>query len=119
VFKAEKLSLNEHFSRETSCIGRENDPPTSLENLKEHISYRPKSTWKPTPGKCGALEAYIDAVESDIKKLLTNQRVIPDNLTKEERSALQTLKNRDDIVIKKKGRQRIHSCCPRQRSVHS
>ena len=63
--------------------------------------YRPKSTWEPAPGKCGALESYIDAVESDIEKLLTNQKIVPDNLTKEERSALQRLKNRDDIVIKK------------------
>lgn len=45
--------------------------------------------------------SYIDAVESDIKKLLTNQKVVPDNLTKEERSALQRLKNRNIIVIKK------------------
>jgi hypothetical protein len=80
-----RMRLKEHFSRETSCIGRDNDPPTPLEKLEEHKLYWPKSTWEPTPGKCGALEAYIDAVESDIKKLFTNQRVIPDNLTKEER----------------------------------
>lgn len=63
--------------------------------------YRPKGTWEPAPGKCGTLEPYIDAVESDIEKLLANQQVVPDNLTKEERSALQRLKNKDDIVIKK------------------
>lgn len=36
-----------------------------------------------------------------MEKLLTNQKVVPDNLTKEERSALQRLENRDDIVIEK------------------
>jgi hypothetical protein len=74
-----------------------------LKNLEEHKLYRPKSTREPAPRKCGALEAYIDAVESDIKKkLLTYQKVIPDNLTKEERSVLQRLKNRDGMVIKNK-----------------
>lgn len=63
--------------------------------------YRPKSAWEPAPGKCGALESYIDAVESDIEKLLLDPNKTQDNLSKEERSALQSLKNRDDIVIKK------------------
>lgn len=71
-----------------------------MHNLEEHKLYRPKSTWEPAPGKCGALESYIDAVESDIEKLLTNQKIVLDNLTKEERFALQRLKNRNDIVIK-------------------
>lgn len=63
--------------------------------------YRRNITWEPAPGKCWALKIYIDAVESDIEKLLTNQKVVPDNLTKEEKSALQRLENRDDIVIEK------------------
>ncbi|XP_061190260.1 uncharacterized protein LOC133198133 [Saccostrea echinata] len=72
-----------------------------LHDLEEHKLYRPKSDWEPAPGKCGALESYIDAVESDIEKLLSMPDKAPDNLSKEERSALQSLKNRDDIVIKK------------------
>ncbi|XP_062621124.1 uncharacterized protein LOC134282739 [Saccostrea cucullata] len=74
---------------------------TDLHDLEEHKLYKPKSDWEPAPGKCGALESYIDAVESDIEKLLSMPDKTPDNLSKEERSALQSLKNRDDIVIKK------------------
>lgn len=96
-----RLRLKEHFSRKDSNKDIADDPPPPLHNLEEHKLYRPKSTWEPAPGKCGALESYIDAVESDIEKLLANQQVVPDNLTKEERSTLQRLKNRDDIVIKK------------------
>nr|XP_022316718.1 uncharacterized protein LOC111120285 [Crassostrea virginica] len=76
-------------------------PGPQLHDLEKYKLYRPKSNWEPTPGKCGALESYIDAVESDIEKLLSKQANVPDNLNKEERSALQSLKNRDDIVIKK------------------
>ncbi|XP_062599980.1 uncharacterized protein LOC134261570 [Saccostrea cucullata] len=70
-----------------------------LEIMARHYVHR--SDWEPAPGKCGALESYIDAVESDIEKLLSVPDKTPDNLSKEERSALQSLKNRDDIVIKK------------------
>lgn len=46
---------------------------------------------------------------SDLERLLTKQKVVPDNLTKNERSALQKLKNGDDINIKKgnKGSTRV------------
>eukprot|EP00105_Crassostrea_gigas_P005310 XP_011418863.1 PREDICTED: uncharacterized protein LOC105322042 [Crassostrea gigas] len=71
--------LKEHFSRKDSSNDHTDEPPPPLHNLEEHKLYRPKN----------------------IEKLLTNQKIVPDNLTKEERSALQRLKNRDDIVIKK------------------
>ncbi|KAK3090867.1 hypothetical protein FSP39_015326 [Pinctada imbricata] len=61
-----------------------------------------KSTWEPGPSKCGALEAYIDAVQEGIEKLLnTNSGRSKDNLNKTERKALQSLKDNDSIVIKK------------------
>ena len=63
--------------------------------------YRPKSDWDPPPGKCGALEAYIEEVEKDIDSLLSQPQHNPDNLNREERSALQSIKDREDIVIKK------------------
>lgn len=40
-------------------------------------------------------------MQSDIKDLLSQRRYVPDNLNMEERVALQTLKNLDDIIIKK------------------
>jgi hypothetical protein len=47
------------------------------------------------------LESYIDAVEEEIDNILSKPNLTRDNLNKEERSALHTLKNRVDIVIKK------------------
>jgi hypothetical protein len=54
--------------------------------------------------QCATLESYIDAVEDEIDKFLLNPVQTRDNLNKEETSALQTLKNRHDIVIKKADR---------------
>jgi hypothetical protein len=99
-----RLRLKEHFSRKNPDSGDDlhdfNQP--NLHNLEKYKLYRSKSNWKPTPGKCGALESYIEAVESDIEKLLSKPEKTHDNLNKAERSALQSLKNRDDIVIKKR-----------------
>ncbi|XP_062596387.1 uncharacterized protein LOC134257802 [Saccostrea cucullata] len=91
-----RLRLKEHFSRKDFANSYDSSKP-DLHDLEEHKLYKPKSA----PGKCGALESYIDAVESDIEKLLSMPDKTPDNLSKEERSALQSFKNRDDIVIKK------------------
>jgi hypothetical protein len=76
-------------------------PQDAIETLEKHPFNRPKSTWEPPLGKCGALESYIDAVEEEIECILSKPNLTRDNLNKEERSALQTLKNRVDIVIKK------------------
>lgn len=51
------------------------------------------------------------AVESDIQKLLANQHVVPDNLTKKERSAL--------TEVEKKQTKDFYSGCPRQTSKSS
>ncbi|XP_061188704.1 uncharacterized protein LOC133196871 [Saccostrea echinata] len=96
-----RLRLKEHFSRKNSDDDSYDSSQPQLYDLEKHKLYRPKSNLEPAPGKCGALESYIDAVVSDIEKLLSMPDKAPDNLSKEERSALQSLKNRDDIVIKK------------------
>ena len=36
--------------------------------------FKRKSDWEPGPSKCGALEAYIDAVEEDVERLLSNNQ---------------------------------------------
>lgn len=58
-----RLRLKEHFSRKDSSNDHADDSPPPLNNLEEHKLFRPKSTWEPTPGKCGVIESYIDAVE--------------------------------------------------------
>lgn len=60
----------------------------------------------------GKLESYINAVESDIEKLLTNhQLVVPVKLTNTKMSAFQWFKNRDNIVIKKKNKSFFAAFC--------
>ncbi|XP_061196804.1 uncharacterized protein LOC133205080 [Saccostrea echinata] len=79
-----RLRLKEHFSRKDCDDDSYDSSQPQLYDLEKHKLYRPKSNWEPAPGKCGALS-----------------HMAPDNLSKEERSASQSLKNRDDIVIKK------------------
>jgi hypothetical protein len=87
-----RLRLKEHFSRKDSKEDSASKPQDAIEVLEKHPFYRPKSTWEPPPGKCGALESYIDAVEEEIDNILSKPNLTRDNLNKEERSALQTLK---------------------------
>ena len=47
--------------------------------------WKPKSTWEPAPGKSGALESYIDAVEFEIEEIFSESIKTLDNLIKEER----------------------------------
>lgn len=80
-----RLRLREHFSRKNPSKDHTDDP------------LRPCTTkWNIS----GTLESYIESAVTDLERLLTKQKVVPDNLTKNERSALQKLKNGDDINIK-------------------
>jgi hypothetical protein len=93
-----RLRLKELFSWKDTNI---DVPSQATETSELERLYKPKSTCEPPPGKCGALESYIEAVQSNIESLLFQRSYIPDNLSKAERTALQSLKDRDDIVIKK------------------
>ena len=104
-----RLRLKEYFSRpkgsRLSDIAEESSSDDEPEDVQNEYQPRPfvkKSTWEPGPSKCGALEAYIDAVQEGVEKLLNTDTVRPkDNLKKAERKALQNLKDNDAIVIKK------------------
>ncbi|XP_048729663.2 uncharacterized protein LOC125647009 [Ostrea edulis] len=103
-----RMRLKEHFSsrQKSTDFDNESDTESSSQSQEQTTSYEPdpfrvKSTWDLRPGKCPTLETYIEAVESDIEKLLQNPTQTYDNLTRDERSSIQALKTREDIVIKK------------------
>lgn len=71
-------------------------PPPWLTQLQATLVV---STWEPATGKCGAIDSYNDVFESDIEKLLTNKKVIPNKLTeKKKRCALQNIAKQNKFV---------------------
>ena len=104
------LRRKEYFSRKDKRLNAieeedsetDSDSDESASDGYQPVRFKRKSDWEPGPSKCGALEAYIDAVEEDVERLLSNnQGRVKDNLSKEERQSIQSLKNNDSIVIKK------------------
>lgn len=65
---------------------------------KQH-RFKKKSTWNPPKNREPALEAYVKAVENDVRRLTRSTRR-KDNLTPSEREAMTHLRTRTDIVIK-------------------
>ena len=59
-----------------------------------------KSTWVPPPGKFSSLDHYIQRCWTEIGQLDFRKRIRNQNLTQEELTALKSLRNRTDIVIK-------------------
>ena len=59
-----------------------------------------KSTWVPPPGKFSSLDHYIQRCRTEIGQLDFRKRIRNQNLTQEELTALKSLRNRTDIVIK-------------------
>ena len=91
-----RLRLKERFYVDTSdqddsTVDNPNSPVIQTNFVK-------KSNWIPPPSKSLTLEAFIQAVEKDVTNLDTKSS--HDNLTANERKALQNLKNNGDIVIK-------------------
>ncbi|XP_041461177.1 uncharacterized protein LOC121412433 [Lytechinus variegatus] len=70
------------------------EPPSDPEPF-----YR-KSTWTPPKNRVPSLETYIQAVSSQVCSTDTLDTRAHDNLPREERHALSSLKNRSDIIIK-------------------
>nr|XP_054761537.1 ankyrin repeat, PH and SEC7 domain containing protein secG-like [Lytechinus pictus] len=70
------------------------EPPSDPEPF-----YR-KSTWTPPKNRVPSLETYIQAVSSQVCSTDTLYTRAHDNLPREERQALSSLKNRSDIIIK-------------------
>ena len=73
------------------------------DNDNEYSPFRKRSHWTPPPNRNMALETYIKALMKDFEKELHQRpkKFYRDNLTKDEREALFSLKTRTDIVIKR------------------
>ena len=96
-----RLRLKAHFSspQESGEMDISQTPDRSEDTTFE--SLKPKTShWTPPPGKFGSLDYYITKCRSEVNKLNFKQRPVKDNLTPEERSALTSLRQRADIVIK-------------------
>ena len=96
-----RLRLKAHFSspQVSSEMDISQTPDRSEDTTFE--SLKPKTShWTPPPGKFGSLDYYITKCRSEVNKLNFKQRPVKDNLIPEERSALTSLRQRADIVIK-------------------
>lgn len=102
--------MNEHSSRKDNT----DDPSPPLNIKEEHKLYRPKSTWEPAPGNCEAL--YVIHWCYWVQHWKTSCQLTSRPWQSDERSALQSLKNWDDIYNHLK---RIYSGCPGHLSVPS
>ena len=86
---ARRLRLKEYF------YGRES---SEYYNPEDDNPFKRKSTWTPDKNREPALDLFIHLITKDI--LNTKPLKIADNLTKQEREALENLTERNDIVIK-------------------
>jgi len=73
------------------------DKDDKADDTTAYNPFKPKSTWNP-PKRNYKLEQFLDSVCKDIKSIKFNNRV--DNLSSEERQALRSLRNNQQIVIK-------------------
>ena len=55
--------------------------------------------WNPPNNASKSLEVYISAMKNSILRIFKEKKDVKDNLTQEERSALQNLKDQKDIII--------------------
>jgi hypothetical protein len=70
------------------------DEPSS-----EPEPFRKKSTWVPPKNRVPAMETYVQVVSSEVNNSAPTHR-IQDNMPREERQALNSIKTRTDIIIK-------------------
>ena len=98
---ARSLRIKEYF------LAKERDFPVDGSSDSEDDNEIPfpifrnkKSSWNPKPSKNTTLESFIDLVKIDVQTTASKNIPTHSNLTPVEKSAIQELKERDDIVIK-------------------
>ena len=92
-FRRLRLKAHFHDSEDEHHEGdNQHDPFTKFDNKT--------STWTPPDGKFSALDHYIDRCRRSIASRNYTRRPNFSNLTHEEKTALQDLKRRNDIIIK-------------------
>lgn len=98
-----RLRIKEYFHAKEK--NGDNEVETSVsdgteEELPIINRFKKKSDWIPKPSKNTTLESVINLIKSNVTNSANTNTHQHDNLSKEERSALYSLKERDDIVIK-------------------
>ncbi|XP_063411202.1 uncharacterized protein LOC134694136 [Mytilus trossulus] len=98
---ARTLRIKEYFGNKDREEDNEGDTATS--NSEDEIiipHFKKKSSWIPKPSKSATLEDVIDKIKSDVVHLASNKYSSFYNTTPDEKKAIQSLRNRHDIVIK-------------------
>ena len=94
-----RLRLKHFFHDKNEQDNTETDDDNENEGADETTHrYKKTSTWTPPKNLDPALDSYIHNIERDITNIQPTK--ISDNLTTQERDALQKLTTRTDIVIK-------------------
>ena len=77
------------------------EQPSDEPQRDEFESLKPKkSNWTPPDGQFTSVDLFVKKCRLDIQKLNFNKSLKFSNLSKEERTAHQNLKTRNDLVIK-------------------
>ena len=100
---ARRLRIKEYFDskdKESNDTTENSNSDNTEEEAPVIPKFRKKSDWIPKPSKNKTLESVIHLIKSDVKNIANQDSTTHGNLSKEERSALNSLKDRDDIVIK-------------------
>ena len=88
-----RVKLKAHF--------HDKEQPSDEPQRDEFESLKPKkSNWTPPDGQFTSVDLFVKKCRVDIQKLNFNKSLKFSNLSKEEWTAHQNLKTRDDIVIK-------------------
>ena len=88
-----RVKLKAHF--------HDKEQPSDEPQRDEFESLKPKkSNWTPPDGQFTSVDLFVKKCRVDIQKLSFNKSLKFSNLSKEEWTAHQNLKTRDDIVIK-------------------
>ena len=88
-----RVKLKAHF--------HDKEKPSDEPQRDEFESLKPrKSNWTPLDGQFTSVDLFVKKCRVDIQKLNFNKNLKFSNLSKEEWTAHQNLKTRDDIVIK-------------------
>ena len=92
-----RVKLKAHF--------HDKEQPSDEPQRDEIESLKPKrSNWTPPDGQFTSVDLFVKKCRVDIQKLNFNKSLKFSNLSKEEWTAHQNLKTRDDIVIKPAGK---------------
>ena len=75
-----------------------NNLPANLKETNSNRSNRRRSNWTPPDGQFTSVDLFVKKCRVDIQKLNFNKSLKFSNLSKEEWTAHQNLKTRDDIV---------------------